>query len=185
MSVPLHGYICIDIDVRLNNPETRCDGSSDASSNPPPPPPPPPPTKAPTQQLTPDTPKPTFHKINGGGEETPVDDKFYPNFESDGCRNDSKAPDYISNNMLSTVNECCETYFPYDWVEQCKRNSLNHYPFYPNFRTQTCVNDGKHPNYMVGDYLNENHWLCCHNFYSYSEELLEGCLGKGYPNPDR
>lgn len=177
------------IDVRLNNPETRCDGSSDASSNPPPPPPPPPPTKAPTQkpvqQQTPETPKPTFHTNDGGDEETLGDDRFYPHFESDGCRNDSNAPNYISDNMLSTVNECCETYFPYDWIEQCKTNSLDHHPFYPNFRTQTCVNDGKQESYMVGDYLNENHWLCCHNFYSYSEELLEGCLGKGYPNPDR
>jgi hypothetical protein len=148
-------------------------------------------TEKPTQQPTK---KPTNQPVNqqtdtisDGGEEidsmeqsvTNEESLYFPYFESDTaeCRNDDERPDYIGQNMLSSESECCETFYFYDLVEQCKTSSDTEQPFYPNFQDNLCVNDGKHPGWMVGNYLEKNQWLCCHNFFSYNEQLLDECVG--------
>lgn len=159
------------VNDRLNNPNTRCDGGSSGGGGLP--------TRQPTR-------KPSFQPIKKPTNqpvhptETGDNSLFYPQFGSDTaeCRNDDiNRPDFIRQNMLSTESECCETYYFYDLVDQCKSSSYTQLPFYPNFRDNSCVNDGRHPDWMVGDYLEANQWLCCHNFFSYNEELLDGCVG--------
>ena len=107
------------------------------------------------------------------------DSLFFPHFESDTaeCRNDLSWPDYVKQDMLSSESECCETYFINELVEQCKTSSYTQNLYYPKFQDNSCVNDGKQSDWMVGNYLEKNKWLCCHNFFSYSDQLLEGCLG--------
>jgi len=189
---------------RINDPNTRCDGSSGSGPVTPSPvetqvtaqPTEKPttrkpsfqPTKKPSFQPTKKPTNPPVHQetdeIVSMGEESfasDADSLFYPYFESDTaeCRiDDVNRPDFIKQNMLSTESECCETYFFQDLVEQCKTSSYTQHPFYPNFRDNSCVNDGKHPSWMVGDYLEKNQWLCCHNFFSYNEKLLDGCVGE-------
>jgi len=147
-------------------------------------------TENPTQQPTK---KPTNQPVNqqtdtisDGGEEIDSMEQsvaneeslYFPYFESDTaeCRNDDERPDYIGQNMLSSESECCETFYFYDFVDQCKTSSDTQ-PFYPNFEDNLCLNDGKHPDWMVGNYLEKNQWLCCHNFFSYNEKLLDECVG--------
>jgi chitinase len=145
------------------------------------------PTKEPTKEPTiqpvyqqPDT-------LNDGGEAIDLvemsvaSDLYFPYFESDTaeCRNHyDNMPGYITQNMLSLEGECCETYYWPDVVEQCKTSSYAQQPFYPNFEETTCVNDGKQPDWMAGNYLEKNHWMCCHNFFSYNEKLLDECVGE-------
>mmetsp|Transcript_20597 Transcript_20597/g.33952 ORF Transcript_20597/g.33952 Transcript_20597/m.33952 type:complete len:600 (+) Transcript_20597:196-1995(+) len=182
---------------RLNNPDTRCDGGSGGGAaqkpvetqapvlteNP---------TQLPTRKPSfQPTKKPQPDTVDDGGQEIDSitqsatseegDSLFYPYFESDTaeCRNDDGSkPDYIRQNMLSSESICCENYYFYDLVEECKTSSYTQKPFYPNFRENSCVNDGLHPEWMAGNYLEKNHWLCCHNFFSYNEKLLDACVGK-------
>ena len=196
----LHGYIIWEIsgDImddlstplldtvngRLNNPNTRCGGGGGgggAGGQEP--------TRKPTnqsvvEQQTANAPtRPTGSTANGDGEEIDsvedTDPNFYPYFEINGkeCRNDDIRPGYIKESMLSAESLCCETYFPYGWNEQCRTSSHTKNPFYPDFRDNSCVNDGEHPDWMAGDYLNENEWLCCQSFFSHNQNLLDGCLG--------
>lgn len=211
---------------RINDPNTRCDGSSggvggggggvqipaetqvpDVTEYPTSQPTQKPshqPTRLPTLQPTP---KPTYlptkqpveqqlqeqadaNEISdtmveeeeiGAMEEVTTGDEtlFFPLFESDTaeCRNDLSWPAYVKQDMLSSESECCETYFINELVEQCKTSSYTQHLYYPNFQENSCVNDGKQSDWMVGNYLEKNKWLCCHNFFSYSDQLLDGCLG--------
>ena len=179
---------------RLNNPNTRCDGGSGGgggaaqqpvlTENP---------TQKPTRKPTSKpTKKPTKQPVkDDGGQEivsvtqsssSEVEDSlYYPYFESDTaeCRSDDGSrPFYVRQNMLvSSESICCETYYFHDLVEECKTSSYNQKPFYPDFQDHACVNDGNHPEWMAGNYLEKNNWLCCHNFFSYNEQLLDKCLG--------
>lgn len=133
------------------------------------------PTKAPSEQPVDEQPD----TINYSEEE--LDFLYFPYFEGDTaqCRNDHDyKPEYITQNMFSLEGECCETYFLPDVVEECKTSSYTEQLFYPNFEETSCVNDGKQPDWMAGNYLTKNHWLCCHNFFSYNEKLLDECVGE-------
>jgi len=150
------------------------------------------PTPKPTQRPTPKpTPKPTQKptkrpKSNDAGDkiDSPIndwavdEDLFYPSYDgtSAECRRDGNAPQWISQSMMkSSKYECCKSSFFPSWMGQCNSDQ----PFYPNFRDISCVNDGLQPDWMVGDYLEaaDNAWMCCHNFFQHSEELLEQCTG--------
>lgn len=185
---------------RVNNPNIRCDGTTGGppvetqvaqvvvTENPtlqPTRPPTSQPTRPPTFQPV-SEPVPIIDTVNGGddgielmGEAVSDESQFYPYFESDipACSDDMNRPDYIQQNMLASESECCETYYIYELVEQCKTSSYTQQPFYPNFQESSCVNDGKQSEWMAGNYLEENKWLCCHNFFSQDDQLLNGCLG--------
>jgi chitinase len=108
----------------------------------------------------------------------PEDALYYPNYGKDGanveCLHDGKIPSWISTNMLKTSNyECCNTYFPYK-KEECELG-FDRYPYYPDFDTNTCISSRTHPDWMAGDYLQKNQWLCCETFFSHDSDLLLGC----------
>ena len=87
--------------------------------------------------------------------------------------------DYFLSN---TKAECCEKFYPWDLT--CggtgKEQTLTSGKFYPDWSgsmTQTCLNDGKAPGYML---YNQNHYLsttldtCCKKHFSWN---VKKCLG--------
>jgi len=141
-------------------------------------------TTQPTPQPTPRPTRPKPSKTGNNGdsfmdEYALTEFLFYPHYDygdegtSVECRIDGSAPEWITKNMMkSSKYECCTSYFPPSWTDQCNADN----PYYPNFQDTSCVNDGNHPGWMVGDYLVDNMWLCCHNFF-HDEELLQQCTG--------
>lgn len=106
---------------------------------------------------------------------------FYPYYGPDGrsveCRNDENIPEWITKTMLkSTRSECCSSYFMSQQFNDCHgSNAL--YPYYPNFKRQSCDNDGSHPKWMSGDYLFDQKWLCCQSFFAKNDNMLRKCTG--------
>jgi len=101
---------------------------------------------------------------------------FYPYYGDKGtsaeCRNDGNVPRWMGSSMMkSSEHKCCQFYFFPEWEERC----LSDHPFYPDFREKSCINDGKQPGHMAGDYLVDELWRCCHIFYQNDEELLSRC----------
>jgi len=121
------------------------------------------------------TPKPTTAPF---GTSVPNDTLYYPDYGTDGskveCKKGGEVPSWLEKNMLKTSSfECCTTYFPYN-KEECDQGT-DRYPYYPDFQTNTCLNDRNHPDWMAGDYLQRNKWLCCETFFSHDSDLLLGC----------
>lgn len=50
--------------------------------------------------------------------------------------------------------------------------------YYPDFERNSCVNDGKQLAFMAGDYLSDNLFECCNNFYGKNDEMLSECIDK-------
>ncbi len=102
---------------------------------------------------------------------------FYPHYGKDGtsaeCRDDGDAPRWIKASMMKlTQYECCRSYFFPQWEERCTNR-----PYYPDFKEKSCINDGKQPQHMGGDYLANDMWECCYKFYQNDEEALSQCTG--------
>jgi len=49
--------------------------------------------------------------------------------------------------------------------------------YYPDFESNSCVNDGNRPKFMAGDYLSDNMSECCNDFYGNNDEILSECIG--------
>jgi len=103
---------------------------------------------------------------------------YYPDYGRDGdkaeCLNVGKMPSWMNQNMLTSSSyECCTTYFPYQ-KEECNQGT-DRYPYYPDFKTSTCVKSRDPPKWMAGDYLQKNLWLCCETFFSHDTDLLLTC----------
>jgi hypothetical protein len=121
------------------------------------------------------TPKPTPQPLS---ILLPDETLYYPDYGSDSskaeCLHGGEIPSWLNRNMLKASRfECCTTYFPYN-KEECDQDS-NRYPYYPDFQTNTCISDRYHPDWMAGDYLQKNKWLCCETFFSHDTDLLLGC----------
>jgi len=106
---------------------------------------------------------------------------FYPHYTIDGasadCHNDGNAPSWISASMMTVDKfECCTTYFFPSWSDLCISDNDQH-PYYPDYNNMSCRNDGSQPSWMVGDYLNDYHVLCCDTHFGHDENLLSGCIG--------
>jgi len=96
---------------------------------------------------------------------------FFPAF-IDGttrCENVGTPPSWMTRNILSqTKSECCQNYaFPWDH-EKCLTGFTSDSPassasvdYYPDFEAITCKVDGKHPDWMAGDYFAETLTRCC------------------------
>lgn len=121
------------------------------------------------------TAKPTKMPLNSN---LPDDALYYPDYGNDGtkaeCLHGGTIPSWMNRNMLKTSSyDCCTTYFPYQ-KEECDQGT-DRYPYYPDFQTNTCISSRNHPDWMAGDYLQKNQWLCCETFFSHDSDLLLGC----------
>ncbi|KAL7548690.1 hypothetical protein ACHAWF_011963 [Thalassiosira exigua] len=89
---------------------------------------------------------------------------FYPDYEDKGtyvhCRNDGSVPDWFSDTLSSSRDDCCASYSHSSLLKQCAAG----HPYYPDFKGGSCVNDGMHPSWQGGDYLHDDRERCCNAF---------------------
>ena len=69
-------------------------------------------------------------------------------------------PSWMSrNDMKDTKGDCCHSYTLSN-DNECNLSN----PYYPDFENQKCLNDGNHPDWMVGEYLSYSEAECSSMF---------------------